>query len=208
MTTGAGAPLGGAARALPRSPRGYPGPSWDGDGALAAARPRVERVARDTNVDGGPPADQLAGFGRRFVGFLIDFLIVFLIGSVLVIAFVGSPTGTGGDASGALPRLIVSFVNIGGLRLLYNWYFNTRGWSPGKRATGLRIVRVDGSVPGPRYGLFRAAGAVVSGELTLWLGYLWAVFDSRNQTWHDKLAGTYVVIESESESESESEPED
>ena len=30
-------------------------------------------------------------------------------------------------------------------------------------------------------------------SLPLFLGFLWIVFDSRKQGWHDKLAGTVVV---------------
>ena len=56
---------------------------------------------------------------------------------------------------------------------------------------GLRIVRIDGAAPGVRYGLVRTAGAVLS--RFFFLGYLWSLWDSKTQTWHDKLAGTYVV---------------
>jgi uncharacterized RDD family membrane protein YckC len=29
--------------------------------------------------------------------------------------------------------------------------------------------------------------------LVLFLGYFWAAWDRKRQTWHDKIAGTYVV---------------
>jgi len=38
----------------------------------------------------------------------------------------------------------------------------------------------------------RFAMSLVSG-LVLLLGYLWMIWDSEKQTWHDKVARTYVV---------------
>jgi uncharacterized RDD family membrane protein YckC len=35
--------------------------------------------------------------------------------------------------------------------------------------------------------------AYILSMLPLLLGYLWAAWDPKKQTWHDKLAGTYVV---------------
>ena len=40
--------------------------------------------------------------------------------------------------------------------------------------------------------MIRAIGYHVS-SIFCGLGYIWAIFDKNNQTWHDKLAGTYVV---------------
>ena len=42
--------------------------------------------------------------------------------------------------------------------------------------------------------VIRAIGYYVSSLIcSVGLGYLWAIFDKNNQTWHDKLARTYVV---------------
>jgi uncharacterized RDD family membrane protein YckC len=38
----------------------------------------------------------------------------------------------------------------------------------------------------------RYFGYILS-ALPLFLGFLWAAWDPKKQTWHDKLAGTYVV---------------
>ena len=32
----------------------------------------------------------------------------------------------------------------------------------------------------------------ISGQIC-YLGYLWMLWDGKNQTWHDKVAGTFVV---------------
>ena len=40
--------------------------------------------------------------------------------------------------------------------------------------------------------LLRYVGIIIS-IIPLFLGLIWAAFDSRKQGWHDKIAGTYVV---------------
>ena len=48
------------------------------------------------------------------------------------------------------------------------------------------------STHGLTHGLIRTAGAFISRNIFL-LGYLWAKWDRKSQTLHDKLSGTYVV---------------
>jgi len=145
-----------------------------------------------------PTGRVLATFRRRLGGFAIDMLILLAIVQVLAIvlyAQVDAESAASRDA--ALVRLGVANLLI---RFGYNWYFNARGWSPGKRAVGLRIVTAAGEPPGVRRGLTRAAGAVLS-ELPLWIGYLWAAWGAGCQTWHDRMAGTWVVRADESDAD-------
>ena len=72
------------------------------------------------------------------------------------------------------------------------WTFNAIGWSPGQRAVGLQIIRDDGSRPGLGQGFARSIGMLPS-LLVVLLGFLWPLWDDRRQTWHDKIAGTYVI---------------
>lgn len=76
----------------------------------------------------------------------------------------------------------------------------TRGQTLGKRALGLRIVDEDGNIPtwgkllvareGSRYGM----GLIPYLGVLLSLGDALMIFSERNQTLHDKVAGTYVVL--------------
>lgn len=66
------------------------------------------------------------------------------------------------------------------------------GWTPGKAALGLRVVRSDGRRPGLVHGTARYGSKALS-ALVLYLGYLWMLWDSDRQTWHDKASSTYVV---------------
>lgn len=74
------------------------------------------------------------------------------------------------------------------------WLFTAVGWTPGMRAVEMTIVAADGEAPGPWRGLLRALGAFCSAA-PLGLGYLWAAWDREHRTWHDHLAGTWVVID-------------
>lgn len=131
-----------------------------------------------------PEAWELAGLGSRFVALFIDgllqglaFLAVFLL------------LGLGEDGPGFLIQVIAFAWPIA-----YNWYFWTKrkGQTPGKFALGIRVVKADGSEISDTDAVIRAIGYQVS-SVVCGLGYIWAIFDKNKQTWHDKLARTYVV---------------
>lgn len=181
------------------SPIAGPGPRWTGDGSV---RPRVplpeddpaspaHRSFRDPSpgpsgrrtVEVGGVTTVLATPRRRLAGLFIDLVLRTILLQLLL------------SALGATS----SEITIGVILAAYVWaigwdtVFFMRGWTPGSLVVGVRIVRlVDGSVPGLRWAFVRAAGAVISDTVVL-LGYLWAFWDPRHQTWHDRFAGTVVV---------------
>ena len=65
------------------------------------------------------------------------------------------------------------------------------GWTPAKAMLGMRVLREDGRRPGLVHGFARSTIKAIGG--TLLLGYLWAAWDPKRQTWHDKAARTFVV---------------
>jgi uncharacterized RDD family membrane protein YckC len=75
-------------------------------------------------------------------------------------------------------------------------YFATmlawRGTTLGGLVAGLRVVRVDGRPMDRPTAVVRALAAILS-VLSGGLGWLWGSWDSRRQTWHDRIAGTVVV---------------
>jgi len=169
---------------------GWPGLSWTGDGALGAGRIRLRQM--DPELTWFPPAVEeqsgypLATFNRRWIGFIADELII--AGLLFVIS--AALDAFASDTREVLAVQIATAAML--LRVGYGLIFNPRGWSPGKRWMGLRIVRLNGNPPGLRYGVVRTAAAVISHDL-FFAGYIWAAWDGKIQTWHDKLAGTYVV---------------
>lgn len=66
------------------------------------------------------------------------------------------------------------------------------GRTIGKILMNIEVVRLDGLRMTYKLGILRSVGYLI-GAFFLYLGFLWAVIDSRNQALHDKMAGTVVV---------------
>ena len=148
---------------------------------------------------------ELSGWWRRFFALLIDGVLIGLVFGVLAIAvlvpvlsaftpiFEGVALESDWEAAAAALRsaaawLLPVSVISGLLGLAYEVF----GWSPGKAALGVRVIRGDGHRPGLIHGAARSVGKSISGAI-LFIGYLWAAWDPKRQTWHDKFADTYVV---------------
>jgi uncharacterized RDD family membrane protein YckC len=137
----------------------------------------------------------LASWGRRAGGFFIDL-------AILIVSYV--PTfiwafSTEDPATGEIddaPALVLALQVIF-LPSLYSWVMlGIWGQTLGKMAVGIAVRRGADALP---IGFLRALGRVASvfllGILTIpiLLSYLWPLWDTRNQTLHDKMANTIVV---------------
>lgn len=154
---------------------------------------------------------KFAGFWRRFVAYTVDNIIiniVFLIFTVIITtAFVlGSMSGNARAWLADLtdPARITSIALLVGavyivLSIAYFTYFHgIKGRTPGKMLLGLQVLSADGTPIGFGISFLRAVGYLVSSLLfTIPLGFIWAAFDKRKQGWHDKIAGTVVIIRHE-----------
>jgi uncharacterized RDD family membrane protein YckC len=155
--------------------------------------------------EGVAPAatSQFAGFWIRFVAWLIDAIILFMITSAVQFALLGSmavmPRITpGSDPTAALAGImgriglatLVSMVIHG----IYETLFiaSNLAATPGKLALGLKVLRAGGF----GVGLGRAAGryfAKTLSGLILGIGYLLIVFDPEKRALHDMICDTRVV---------------
>jgi uncharacterized RDD family membrane protein YckC len=129
-----------------------------------------------------------AGFGRRAVAFLIDWLIAIVILVPLLVAGFGmrkvslDPADHSWDL---LVPMVVGVVVIG--------FWRYCGATPGKIALALKIVDArTGAAPGTLRLVVRFLAYFVS-ALPLYLGFLWIAVDRRKQGWHDKIARTIVI---------------
>lgn len=141
------------------------------------------------NVDAGAnPADlEYAGFGWRFLAFVIDAIVLAVCGSIL-----GIVIGNG------LNPLFIDYRRQGLLGVVLQWlYFaglessSMRG-SLGKRACGLIVVDMEGR----RLTFLRATARYFSkilSALVLFVGYLMIAFTERRQGLHDLIASTVVL---------------
>jgi uncharacterized RDD family membrane protein YckC len=71
--------------------------------------------------------------------------------------------------------------------------WKVKGTTVGGLICHLQVVRVDGRPIDWPTAIVRALGCYVS-LIPLGLGFIWVAFDPERQSWHDKLAGTTVVI--------------
>jgi len=65
------------------------------------------------------------------------------------------------------------------------------GTTPGMMLRRLEVVDFSGEEPTPRNLLLRAAGYLLSAG-TFFLGFLWAMWDEDELTWHDRISHTYL----------------
>ena len=120
-----------------------------------------------------------AGFGYRFLGSLIDGLLLGVVNSI-VQAATDRVTST---VLGVIFGVIYTTLLLG----------SPSGATLGMRAVGIRMIDADtgGRVDYGRC-VVRYLVAIVSG-IACGIGYLWMLWDPQRQTWHDKAANVYVV---------------
>ena len=68
------------------------------------------------------------------------------------------------------------------------------GTTPGMMMRGLQVVSFSGDTPTPRQMILRSVGYMLSAG-TFFLGFLWAMWDSDELTWHDRFSQTYLSAE-------------
>lgn len=151
---------------------------------------------------------EVATFGPRLVAWLLDalFATIFAILVAVAIAFViaiivmagqGDPATLAEEArqeqdaeDAAIIGVYLGYVPA---FYAYHWIGTALGGGWGKRILGLRVVQIaSGQNPGWGRGLLRVFVSVFSG--VLYIGYLWSLWDDDRRTWHDKAAGTTVIV--------------
>lgn len=120
-----------------------------------------------------------AGFWRRFLGWLIDAIVLGVVNGII-----RAIVGYGGGVAISLVIDIAYFTYLIG---------NARGQTLGQMALGIRVI--DFNTGGPiGYGraFIRWLVSIVS-ALVIFLGYFWMIWDKEKQCWHDKAANDVVV---------------
>ena len=151
---------------------------------------------------------KFAGFWRRLVAFMIDSTIVTIIFVVLCVItalafFFGAMSADNNtwiadltNLTGFSSLLLLILVFYIAINIAYFTYFHgTTGRTPGKMLLGLQVCSADGTEVSFGTAFLRAVGYLVSSLLlTIPIGFIWAAFDKKKQAWHDKIAGTVVII--------------
>jgi uncharacterized RDD family membrane protein YckC len=136
---------------------------------------------------------QLSGFGRRFVAYILDGLVVGVAGSIIDAIIAAIVRGSFNDTGGYARNGIVSLI----LGVLYFGYFWSRnGQTLGYMALGLRLVRADGAPVSFGLGAIRYVLIYLSFAVCLIPAIVSAFMvglGSRKQAIHDMIVGTLVV---------------
>jgi uncharacterized RDD family membrane protein YckC len=118
---------------------------------------------------------------RRLVASLLDGLIVTAV-LFLLVSLVGADI----QEHVALAALLLPWTYLVVFTALY-------GATPGKMLLGIRVAKSDGRPVDWLTALVRETLGKTLSSMFLYLGYLWAFFHPKRQTWHDLIANTLVV---------------
>ena len=153
-----------------------------------------------------PPPQKIphtyAGFGRRLIAYTIDGLFISII-TVIFQSIIGQNpfsylTSINNpdqiqqlrSSPGYLAAQAASYILYRIYLVIFWMYYD--GATPGKRLLAIRIIRENEQKITFPTAIVRIIGMIFS-SLPLGLGYLWVLWDSKKQSWHDKLAKTYVI---------------
>lgn len=147
---------------------------------------------------------RFAGFWRRFAAYCIDSIPITILVTVTYGQMIGlQPTMQQYLRNRSDPVARSAYVqkrnecrNIAALVLVaYGTLLegSTARGTIGKRILGLRVQSADGAPLGFGMAFVRNASKLLS-LLPLAIGFVWAAFDRRKQAWHDKFAGSVVLI--------------
>lgn len=165
----------------------------------SAARARAARTTVGRSSHGfAPPTHALigsleqAGFGLRYGAWMFDFLITmiaimaftFIMTAVTKQSVVGSNKDLLIVASLTALLFVLNFVVLAG----------RGGQSAGMLILGIRIARVDARPFTIKDAALRHLVGYPLSVAGLFLGFLWMLWDPRQQGWHDKIARTIVVM--------------
>jgi uncharacterized RDD family membrane protein YckC len=125
---------------------------------------------------------------RRIAGLIDGACLLFAYGGFL--ALFGSLGGTFTISKLSAAVCVATFV------IVYLQYFALftvfGGTTPGMMLRGLHVVSLGGEAPTPRQMLLRSLGYMLSAG-SLFMGFLWSIWDEDSLTWHDRLSRTYLA---------------
>ena len=124
------------------------------------------------------------GGGPRLIAYLIDTIIIGGVSGLITAIF--------GAAGNDLVTVLGSLVVVVFVFWYYIYFWTSTGQTPGKSIMKIKVVATDGSKLTVGKAFLRVIGYAIS-NLILALGFIWILFDTDKQGWHDKIAGTYVV---------------
>ena len=156
-----------------------------------------------------------AHFGWRLLGWFLDYLITGIVPAIAIVIMIAALPRQEprlcedfeGDLAVCEPLTgssvaILALLGIAWfLFIVIVWWgmlVGQRGQTPGRMAAGIKVVDIRTGEP---IGTGRGIGRGFMGILSyapfcipgFYLGYLWMLWDSESQTWHDKVVSSVVI---------------
>jgi uncharacterized RDD family membrane protein YckC len=152
-------------------------------------RPQIQPLQAESDSQRG--LYPVASIDERRLAALIDFFcLLFAYGG-----FLGLFGSLGGQFTLSKLNAAVCLTTLAIVYLQYFALFTIfGGTTPGMMLRGLQVVSFSGEPPAPRQMVLRSVGYMLSAG-TFFLGFLWAIWDSDELTWHDRLSRTYLSTE-------------
>jgi len=137
---------------------------------------------------------EYVGFWRRLLAAAIDFLILFVVTTPILLAIYGRRyfALVESGASAGFWDFVIEYI-VPALAVIAFW--RRYGATPGKMAIGAKIVDAKtGERPSTARLVVRYFAYLVS-ALPFFLGFLWIGISRRKQGFHDKIARTMVIYD-------------
>lgn len=133
-----------------------------------------------------------ADFGQRLGAFLFDLLLLLIV--LMAATFALSSYSEKSIVSSN--AMLAAFYSVAIALFAFNFVLlaGRTGQTIGKRLVGIRIVRDDYEPAGYVSVVLRHCLGYLVSTAVLFLGFVWVIWDRRNQGWHDKIARTIVVL--------------
>lgn len=138
----------------------------------------------------------LAGISTRTISLLIDVVVIFSITALVLSTGIYIATDDLTFETHYSLNFIAAIFFL--LIIVCSSYFvfleGYGGKTIGKMVMGIKVIADDGGSIDIVKAFTRWAFSFLSASF-FFVGFLWALFDTKSQTWHDKIAGTLVVKE-------------
>jgi uncharacterized RDD family membrane protein YckC len=129
-----------------------------------------------------------AGFARRIAAALYDALLLAALMMLVTLVLVAV------QGQALLPgNLVHRLTLLGTAAVFFGAFWKHGGQTLGMRTWRLRVELLSGADLDWPVALLRFAAALVS-LATVGLGFLWILVDPEKLAWHDRIAGTRVVV--------------
>jgi len=152
---------------------------------------RIEQLAI-----GDPVVALHAGLTTRIISFVIDAIILLILGGVLASLYwliTGVPPAGLGIGHTNTWQIVLYFVIYALLIFVYSVALTaSEGQTFGKQAMQIAVVEKDGTTPSIGTACVRTLSSFIS-IICLGAGFFAILHDPQKQAWHDRWSNTYVI---------------